>query len=86
MRNHLINIGLVLVIVAVLCGAFKIPAQAQSPQDIKPYQFGSFEVPYNILPGRLYKAVHQGCEIYIATVADTKYGPSVSIATGRGCK
>jgi hypothetical protein len=59
-------------------------------QEVKPYVFA--ELPH----GRIYKAVHESCELYIVendfNIPGGQYGiesnqqHSYSIATGRGCK
>jgi len=60
--------------------------QAQSKQEVAPYQFATFGVSQQLTDGQVYKAVHEGCELYIAVVGKNGQSPSVSITTGRGCK
>jgi hypothetical protein len=61
-------------------------AQAQDTQEIKPYVFA--ELPH----GRIYKTVHEGCELFITEndfqEFNNQYGAVhfYTIATGRGCK
>ena len=61
-------------------------AHAQETQEIKPYVFA--ELPH----GRIYKAVHEGCELFITEndfqEFNNQYGQVhfYTIATGRGCK
>jgi cbb3-type cytochrome oxidase cytochrome c subunit len=55
--------------------SFTHKARAQDTQEIKPYVFA--ELPH----GRIYKAIHEGCELYIVE-SENGY----TIATGRGCK
>jgi hypothetical protein len=88
MKNIAINLLLVLLIIASLIGAFKTNAsvEAQPQQEVKPYQVGEFEVPMQMTAGKIYKTVHEGCELYIATASAYGKDPSVSITTGRGCK
>lgn len=57
--------------------------------DIAPYQFGSMKSPSGI-EVRLFKTVHQGCELFVA-IGDGVYvaggnSASVAMTTGRGCK
>jgi hypothetical protein len=61
-------------------------ASAMENQEVKPYVFA--ELPH----GRIYKTVHEGCELYIVET-ETKVHPQnfypshfYSIAIGRGCK
>jgi hypothetical protein len=63
-------------------------SEAQSPQEIKPYQVGEVGVPFHMQPVTIYKLVHQGCEVFIAVngTISGKEAASVAIATGRGCK
>jgi hypothetical protein len=63
-------------------------AQAQDTQEIKPYVFA--QLPH----GRIYKTVHEGCELFITETEshwdmayrDTQTTYSYAVATGRGCK
>jgi cbb3-type cytochrome oxidase cytochrome c subunit len=68
---------------------FHVTAAAQETEEVKPYVFA--ELPH----GRIYKAVHEGCEIFIVESdiaipggqSAQRYGTTAySIATGRGCK
>jgi hypothetical protein len=50
--------------------------------DVPPYKFA--ETPEGV---KLYKTVHQGCEIFLAVGTQGYYGQqSPAIALGRGCK
>lgn len=63
------------------------PTKAGSREDeIAPYAFA--ELPHG---GTIYKAVHEGCELFIVEGYQRvggagDYGRSYAIATGRGCK
>lgn len=62
-------------------------AQAQTQQDVKPYEFAAIPVPFHTVDVKVYKMVHQGCEIYITTNSAMGHeAASIAIATGRGCK
>jgi hypothetical protein len=53
-------------------------ACVQTFEEVKPYVFAD-------LPnGRIYKAVHEGCELFIVEAGPSAY--TYAIATGRGCK
>jgi hypothetical protein len=58
---------------------------ATPPQEVAPYL--AKETPSGT---RIYKTVHQGCELYIAENIHTQFNyadtVAVSITTGRGCK
>lgn len=60
-------------------------AKADGLQDVAPYEFG--KTPDGT---KIYKAVHQGCELFIAEnyKFQMNHGDAiaVSITTGRGCK
>jgi hypothetical protein len=61
-----------------------VHAQEVQVQEVKPYVFA--DLPH----GRIYKTVHEGCELYIVE-ADVVYGTGGSshaydITAGRGCK
>jgi len=64
-----------------------LPTKAGSKEDeITPYAFA--ELPHG---GTIYKAVHEGCELFIVEgyeriAGSGDYGRSYAIATGRGCK
>lgn len=60
--------------------------QVIAPKDVPPYEFYQFSVAMQLSNGQLYKAVYQGCELYIAVVGKNGQSPTVSITTGRGCK
>jgi len=61
---------------------------AQETQEVKPYVFA--ELPH----GRIYKTVHEGCELFIVETRsdwemayrDTNSTYNYAITTGRGCK
>ena len=78
----------ILVLTAIIITAilFVDSTKAQSKQEIAPYQFAEFSVSQQLTDGQVYKAVHEGCELYIAVVGKNGQSPSVSITTGRGCK
>lgn len=57
-----------------------VEAQNLQVQETKPYEFA--ELPH----GFIYKAVHEGCELYIVEANTDSTHMSYSIATGRGCK
>jgi hypothetical protein len=60
--------------------------RAMENQEVKPYVFA--ELPH----GRIYKTVHEGCELYIVendmtgTAGQNAYEHFYSISSGRGCK
>ena len=66
------------------------PVQAQESNEVAPYKFA--DLPH----GRIYKAIHQGCEIFIVEndvqLPGGNYGVlsypqhSYAVATGRGCR
>jgi hypothetical protein len=81
---------LALCFILLLAILFSIPTwprpHAMEMQEVKPYVFA------NLPHGRIYKTVHEGCELYIVendmqtdyrNIADQHI---YSIATGRGCK
>ena len=82
MKRIATNLALVLLIVACLVGAFRSKASADSLQEIEPYQFASFQGG----SVKIFKAVHEGCELYITTGTVYSGNPTVAITTGRGCK
>jgi len=84
--------ALALVGSAILFGLGMREAKAQTveQQEVKPYVFA--ELPH----GRIYKTVHEGCELFIVETEShgtmsggsfaTFEGHTYAIATGRGCK
>jgi hypothetical protein len=63
------------------------PAHAMEVQEVKPYVFA--ELPH----GRIYKTVHEGCELYIveSDIPTVSNQPGLSfhhysLSTGRGCQ
>jgi hypothetical protein len=100
-RFFLLATSLMLIVVSLRLIFVSIPAHAQaslhefgappeSPQvlfpEVKPYAFA--ELPH----GRIYKAVHEGCELWIVeSDFDTDYHNrttqhTYSVTAGRGCK
>jgi hypothetical protein len=61
--------------------------QAQAQQEVEPYEFAHIPVPFHTVDVKVYKMVHQGCEIYVTTNSAMGHeAASIAIATGRGCK
>jgi hypothetical protein len=62
----------------------KHPVRASEFNEVKPYVFA--ELPH----GRIYKTVHEGCELYIVEsdweAAQTWGNHTYSITAGKGCK
>lgn len=62
-------------------------AAPQAAQEVQPYEFAHVPVAFHDVDVKVYKMVHEGCEIYIATNSAVAYqAASLAIATGRGCK
>jgi hypothetical protein len=84
-RNFVAVVVMLLAIAALLTLQWAKRTHADdSPKEVKPYLVGE-------TPGatKIYKLVHQGCEIFIAENFPIQFQPtavSVSITTGRGCK
>lgn len=76
-------VTVILLIVACLIAIGYL--EAQTPTEIKPYEFSFIENNGNRI--HVYKMVHEGCEIFVAS-GDPYNGspPSVAITTGRSCK
>lgn len=75
--DHLLVVA-ILIVMGTLC--FYKAVNAQEPKrEIQPYAFADVEE--NV---RVYKVVHEGCELYI--VVNNNGHDSVGITTGRGCK
>jgi hypothetical protein len=71
-------------LVILLCSFDHPFSHAMEFQEVKPYVFA--ELPH----GRIYKTVHEGCEVYIVE-SDSIHANDwdthqYSITTGRGCK
>jgi hypothetical protein len=99
-RNFLVFVAFSMLILALLrtwsLGGFQAKAQEhmyfQPPsgasvmefQEVKPYVFA--ELPH----GRIYKTVHEGCELYVVENDFYTYGArdqhQYAITSGRGCK
>ena len=61
--------------------------KAEGSQDVAPYEFAHIPVQFHAVDVKVYKVVHQGCEIYVATNSAMGHeAASIAIATGRGCK
>lgn len=81
--------GLVLFILTAITAVISVErSHAQEANEAKPYVFA--DLPH----GRIYKAVHQGCEIFVVesdiNIPAGSYGMAngqhaYSITTGRGC-
>jgi hypothetical protein len=83
------NVWRTLAVLAVLVGAsLMLPGpKAQSAQEVAPYEFAHIPVEFHAVDVKVYKVVHQGCEIFVATNGAMGHeAASIAIATGRGCK
>ena len=61
--------------------------KAEGVQEVAPYEFAHIPVEFHTIDVKVYKVVHQGCEIFVATNSAMGHeAASVAIATGRGCK
>lgn len=61
--------------------------KADGAQDIPPYEFAHIPVEFHAVDVKVYKVVHQGCELFVATNGAMGHeAASIAITTGRGCK
>lgn len=62
-----------------------VPSKAQDQLEVAPYQFATIPVEMFSKDVKVYKVVHQGCELFVSVTTGVRDNHS-SIATGRGCK
>jgi hypothetical protein len=85
MRKYLLAI-VATVLMLVIAGRIKT-VKADIPQDVAPYEFAHIPVEFHAVDVKVYKMVHQGCEIFVTTNSAMGHeAASIAIATGRGCK
>jgi hypothetical protein len=92
---QLLKVTLIFVAAVALCAALALAlnwgffvfarriVHADEQKEIAPYKFA--DLPH----GRIYKAVHEGCELYIVESEWTTgagLNETYQVATGRGCK
>lgn len=83
----IVLVGCCVLMVALNRAEVQANQEPPAPQEIAPYQFAEIKSNAILVAGsiKIYKVVHQGCEIFIATPASYREG-NVAIATGRGCR
>ena len=83
-QKALIGLLVVTICICALVIAEKVHAQTKlEQQEVAPYEFAELPDANNV---KVYKLVHQGCEIFVVYHKEWKYADTVGIATGRGCK
>lgn len=85
MAKHRITLFIVCLVLLTMLGVGKAAEQV----DVKPYEFAVINDPgFNVGTTHIYKAVHQGCELFVAidSSGNSDHGRGIALTTGRGCK